>query len=272
MFGRVSTIGALSSAVVLAMAGAQETVAPQVGRTGELAIAVQDGRLTATIQHAPLLTALEELSARTRVAIVPGSGLHDDQLSAVLKAVTVEEGLRDLLKGYDTFFFYSAFGPRSVLTAVWVYPKGAGAALRPVPPSEWASTMELEAAVSDRDPVVREHAYDALMSRSDAASRNLLWLAIRGASETDTDLRQRLLSTAVSNGIELPRDLLADLVRADGTEEIRVMALDALSPDPEARAIALGALSDPSTVVRDRAREVLLEIDSLARRRESIGR
>jgi hypothetical protein len=125
-------------------------------------------------------------------------------------------------------------------------------------------------AVNDRDPGVRERAYDALMSRPDRASRELVLLAIRGASEADADLRERLLSSAITRGIEVPRDVLADLVRADAADAIRLMALDALASDPSAREVAVAALSDVSEVVKERAREFLAELDSVTRREPSI--
>jgi HEAT repeat protein len=156
------------------------------------------------------------------------------------------------------------------LAAVWVYPRGAASALRPVPPEVWASGTDIEAALNDTDAGVRERGYDALMSRPDRTSHERVLLAIRGASERDAHLRERLLSTAITRGIELPRDVLADLVRGDDVEGIRLMALDALSGDPAAREVGLAALSDPSEVVRQRARELLTELDSMTRRETSI--
>ena len=66
----------------------------------------------------------------------------------------------------------------------------------------------------------------------------------------------------------IPHDVLADLVRADATEEIRVIALDGLAGDPASRDEVAAALSDPSEVVRDRARDVLAELDAMRRRRD----
>jgi hypothetical protein len=237
-------------------------------------IAVERGVLTAIIRNAPLAAALEELSRRTRVAIVVAEGLEDELVSVDLKNVGVDEGLRALLGNYDTFFYYGLTGQQSsaALAAVWVYRKGEAATLRPAPLESWAVMKDLEIAVRDHDPVVRERAYEALMSRPDRASRNLVILAIRGASESDSDLRERLLSTAVTKGIDIPGDVLKDLVRADGTEAIRLMAFEALAGDPQARDVALAVASDASEVIRERAREFLAELDSAARNREVIKR
>lgn len=234
-------------------------------------LTVDDGRVTATLERAPLLSVLEELSSRTRIAITPGAGLEAAVVSAELKSVPVEQSLRDLLQQVDAFFFYSSGDGRKAasLAAVWVYPRGAAATLRPVPLEAWAAAADIELALNDRDDTVREQAYEALMNRPDRTSRNRVILAIRGATETDAELRQRLLSSALTRGIEVPRDVLMDLVRGDGTDAIRLMALEALAGDEAARELAVAASNDPSEVVRERAREFVAELDNVARSRSS---
>jgi hypothetical protein len=265
---RGSVIAVLSVAA-LASGDAQDRSQDIPG--ARLSIAAQRGRLTASLDQAPLLAVLDELSRQTRIAITPAEGLDLEVVSAELKNIAVDEGVRKLLENYDAFLYYTPDRRRqATLTAVWVYPKGAAATLRPVPPELWASARDLESALSDRDPAVRERAYDALMSRPDRASHNLVVLAIQGASEPDVELRERLLSAAISKAIELPRDVLADLVRADAAETIRLMALDALSGDPAAREIGAAALADASLLVRERAKEFLAELDSMSGREPSI--
>lgn len=266
---RRASIFAVLSIVALASGDAQGR--PQDAAGAGFSISVQRGLLTVNVTQAPLLAVLDELGRQTRVAITAAEGFDLEVVSVNVKNVPVDEGLRALLENYDTFLYYTPDRRRrAALTAVWVYPKGAASALRPVPPELWASARDIETALSDRDPSVRERAYDALMSRPDRASHNLAVLAIQGASETDPELRERLLSAAISKGIELPRDLLADLVRADGAEAIRMMALDALSGDPAARDIAMAALADASPLVRERAKEFLTELDTVSRREPPI--
>jgi hypothetical protein len=50
--------------------------------------------------------------------------------------------------------------------------------------------------------------------------------------------------------MRLPPDLLADLARWDGSEGIRLMALDALVGDPIAKEIPQAALTDSSQTIR----------------------
>jgi hypothetical protein len=266
----LGSVAGVVSIVALASLGDARQRTPGAPDT-VMSISVQSGRLSASIANAPLPAVLDELRRRTGIAITVGDGLDLGYVAAELKSVAIEEGIRELLKNYDAFFYYTPRNGRPAsLAAVWVYPRGAAAALQPIPPEIWASTADLEAALRDTDPGIRERAYDTLMARPDRASRSLVVLAIQGASETDVELRERLLSAAMTKGIAVPRDVLADLVRADSAETIRLLALDALSGDSTAREVGVAALADASTLVRERAREFLAELDALDRRDPSI--
>jgi hypothetical protein len=202
----------------------------------------------------------ELVAARTKVNIVLAEGLEEIRISADVNGVVLDDALRSLLSAYDTFYFYD--GSRSVpsaLRTVWVYPKGSASALKPVHPEQWASRGELEAVLRDSDIKARQLAYEALMSRPDQRSRGLVIDALKGTSERDSGLRERLLSDAISKGFALPDHVLGDLARTDPSDRIRWIALDALSQDPSAKQIAEAALADPSEAVRFRAKEILLE-------------
>ena len=267
---RASLVAAVSIAVVSSVSHAQQAPAEPADAQGGQEISVRKGQLAARIASASLIAVLEELSARTRVPIVRGPGLDNDTLSTQVPERPIDDALRQILKGYDTFFYYAADdrGGNPTLRTVWVYRTGGGTALQPVPPDTWASTRDLEAALEERDPAIREMAYEALMARPDRAALNRVVLAIQGSGETDPDLRQRLLSTALTKGLELPKDMLGDLVRADPSEAMRLMALDAMTGDPGARDVAVAALDDASELVRERAKEFLTDLDNIARRRD----
>ena len=223
-------------------------------------ILFEKGRLTAKLKNWPLQSVSEQLAASTRVNIVLAEGLEDVQISVDVRDAALDDALRHVLSGFDAFFFYdgSKHAP-AVLHTVWVYPKGSASALRPVRPEEWASRGELEMAVRDANPEVRELAYDALISRPDQGSRNLVIDALKGIRERDSGLRERLLSTAISKGFAIPDHVLEDLARTDPSDQIRWIALDALSLHPSGKQIAEAALTDPSEAVRARAKELLAE-------------
>jgi len=232
--------------------------------SSNMSVSLRNGRLTARVERRPLAAVLEEIALRTHVAITLADGIGEDLLSAAVSDVPLDEALRRLLHEYDAFLYYGAVGTHpSRLRAVWVYAKGTAVALRPVPPEVWAGTGELEASLTDANPHVRERAYQVLMDRPSDRSRELTLSAIRGASEQDEGIRQRLLSNAVTKGMALPPDLLSDLARADGSEQIRLMALDALAmtaPSVTAKEVAEAALYDPSGPVRERAADILSQL------------
>jgi hypothetical protein len=222
---------------------------------------VEAGKLTAKFQRSPLEHVSEQLAASTRVTFILAEGLAGNLISADLDGVAVEEGLRALLAGYDSFFFYdSSKRVPAALKTVWIYPKGAAAGIRPVGPADWAVVKELETSLADTDPRVRESVYDALLERPDRHSRSLVLEALTGAREQDVPLRERLLSKAIQKGVPIPSQTLVDLALRDPSEQIRWIALDALSEHATARQVAEAASTDPSEAVRGRAKEILSQV------------
>jgi type II secretory pathway component GspD/PulD (secretin) len=237
------------------------------GPPGRLSLTIADGRVTCAIENSPIGEVLQEFGARTQVNFVTSDNVADDRISLNLDNVPFEEAVRRLLRRYDAFLYYGGTdsAPAS-LRAVWIYPKGSGAALQPVPPESWAATPELQQGVRDPDPAVRERAYVALMSRHDAVSREMVLNALRGATENDDGVRQRLLSSAVQQAMDIPPDLLADVARTDASEVLRLLALDALAVDAAVKDVAASLLQDPSSLVQRRAKEILAEWDTLPSR------
>ena len=273
MESRHSLIGAFTGLTVLVLAGisppagAQQNdlVLQSPSSAGQMSIAIEKGRITASIRNSPFDAVLEQLASQTGAAFVPADdlGIRAIRVSAELAGVPLDEGLRLLFNNYDVFFYYGAVGTApSSLRAVWFYRKGAAANLRPVPPELWASTKDLQAAIADPDPVVRARAYEALMSRPDRESRELVLLALRGLSEADDAVRERTLAIASSTDMQLPSDLLMDLVRSDRHEGVRLNALNALASEPTLKEAAQAALKDPSETVRKRARVILAELEA----------
>jgi len=263
----LSALILLALAAPLSPADAQQLDVPGTSAmpAGHMALVIEKGRITASIRNHPLGALLEELSSRTGVTLIPSTDMDIEALhvSAELAGVPVDEGFRRLLADYDVFFYYAAVGNRSSsLKTVWIYRKGSAAALRPVPPEAWAGFKELQASVADTDPEVRARAYEALMSRPDRESRELVIQALRGGSEPDDAVRERMLALASSTGMAVPRDLLMYLARWDVAERVRLTALNALVFEPTLKEAAQAALSDSSPVVRERAKEILAELDA----------
>lgn len=223
-----------------------------------LDIALRGGRIEAHIENCTLDQVVEELKAKTQVAIVLAGDIAADRITADLRDVTLDAGLHHLFAAYDLFLYYG--GPAGNTPAsvrrVWIYPRGQGGQLRPVPPAEWASTKDLEASLAQSDPEVRAQAYEAMMENPDPGRRNLVVQALGGGEPSD-QIRERILASAMSKGFPLSADLLGDLVQTDRSEQIRWMALDALSHDASGKRIAEQALNDVSQTVREKAKEIL---------------
>jgi hypothetical protein len=259
----VATALTLVAAIALVDAQDARPQSQPPSRAAAPVIAVDKGRLTARVRDLALGTVLAEIAAQTPVALVAAPDIEQDPVSADLQAVALDRGLRDLLKEYDTFFFYgSGTNAPAELRGVWVYPKGTASMLQPVAPEAWASSHELKALLVQSNAIVREQTYEALMSRPDAESQDAVMQALRGATEFDPELRQRLLSSAISKGVLFPPDLLPYMAVADDSEAIRLMALDALATEADMKHVFHAALSDPSESVRDRAAQILTQISA----------
>ena len=232
-------------------------VAAQEPPPSVMSVAVEKGRMTCSIRTAALSQVLEVLAEKTGVTFVPTETIRGDDVTVEMVNVPVEAGLRRLLRRYDTFLYYGASGDSpSSLRAVWIYPKGVAASLQPFP-QESLAAADIRQRVADPDPRVRENAYAALISKDDETSRELVVNALRGATEPDAALRERLLTETINQGMELPSDLLTNLARMDGSELIRLRALDALAEDPAGVDAAAAAAGDPSPMVRERAQQIL---------------
>jgi hypothetical protein len=258
---------ALVLAGVAMPAGAQDArQAPPPSPAATAVITIDAGRLTARLQDQALGTVLGEVAARSEVALVVATpDIEQDPVSADIKGLPLDRALRVLLKDYDTFFFYgSATTAPADLRGVWVYRKGTAALLQPVPPEAWASSRELKDALAQADAGAREQIYESLLSRPDPESQAVIIQALRGATEADAELRERLLSSAISHGVAFPPGLLSEMAISDRSEAIRLMALDALALDPDVTQVAQSALGDPSDAVRDRAAQILQPIPESA--------
>jgi hypothetical protein len=208
---------------------------------------------------------LEAISAQARMPIGM-SDLLDAELVAVrLRAVPLEEGLKLLLAPYDVFYLYSGSGARSpgAIVALWVYGRGEGRSFEPVPPALWASTRELEAQLDHPDPGVRSETYEALIERQ---GEHALGTVLRGLADADESVRLMTLSTAASEGIDIPIPDLEAVLLADQSYAVRRLALEALDGRAGADAIVRGVLDDPDEHLRHEAALTLERLESRAPR------
>jgi len=130
-------------------------------------VVVEEGAVTMRGQDVSLRWLLEEISRQARIALVLNEQIADQKISIEFQMSPVLAAVQDLLRDYDVFYFCGVDDrPPARLKAVWVYPKGKGAGHQPVPPEDWASTNELEAATADNDPATRLNAIVSFIERN----------------------------------------------------------------------------------------------------------
>lgn len=222
-------------------------------------VSVKEGRLTVRVENRSQDWILEEISRQAKVAITRVSGSGPRHVTMHFQDLSLDEGLRQILASQDAFFFYGAAGKTpAVLRAVWIYAKGKGEGVEPVPPEAWASSKDLERDVADPDPDVRARAVEALIERKHDGARDIVLDALK---DQDDGVRSTALHESLANDVDLPTELLTELALGDPSPDVRFLALDGLADHAGVRAIAERAAHDPSLPVRQKAREILQELD-----------
>jgi hypothetical protein len=227
---------------------------------------VEDGLLSLSIQKRPLQWVLSEISRQSGVSIISAQELATELISEAFQDLPLDRGLQRLLSTSDTFFFYSGENMLSPLRAVWVYQKGKGDGIVPVPPSAWASTEELEQDLMDPNPEVRARSVETLVEREGQDAEELV---LRALEDGNDHVRSRALDVAVTSGVKLPIDTLTDLTEYDPSPLVRTLALVAIAgvaensgpEELDIRPLAERALSDPAPDVKAQAQQILEQID-----------
>ena len=235
-------------------------------------ITCKDKRLTARAKDSQLESLLEEIALACGVPVILGGEVGDERVSVEINDFPVDEALRQILSRYDAFYLYEAADePRAgaepasaapKLRSVWVYARGQGSGLEPVPPEDWASTREFEKKLDDPDPEVRFRALGILIERLGNGARDAVLQAL---NDPDERVRAEVLQAAVEEGVELPADLLTNLFFNDPSAQVRFLALEGLRDDPKAREFAERALKDSDQHVQNLAREILAALDEATR-------
>jgi len=221
------------------------------------------GMLTYRAQNQTLRSILDRIAAMANVDIALSEGLGDEKLSVEFQHYRLDEALRQMLKGYDAFFFYGVDEERerpASLRAVWVYRATRAQGFKPTPPDTWAaSTQEFQQMLAEPDPEVRARAIETLIRRKGDQSADALQEALRDKNEK---VRIKALHRALYSGVGIPLELLIDLALNDDSMNIRFLALQALPVDPKLRWVAERALHDSNPQVNQKAEEILEELDT----------
>ena len=218
-------------------------------------VTFKDGRLSITTQRLSLQHLASEISNKAGVPVILDGAVANESVSISFHDLPLDEGLRQVFKDNDTFFFYGSDKDEpSALKVVWVYLKGKARGLEPVPPEKWASTKELEKMLTSPDPNVRGHAIKAIVEREGSKASDAVAKALKDA---DDRVRADALYGATNAGLELPINSLRDLALNDASADVRFLALQSMANNSDAKSVAEEALNDPSEPVRLEAQEIL---------------
>src|SRR5260370_11952098 len=228
---------------LLVLAQQQQTttvVPPAVGQASASAVrgacrksevSLENDRLSVQAEDCPFDWLLEEISKKAHVGIITSAGLRSQPVSIQFENISLEEGLRRVLKDHDSFFFFGGDKRSpSRLKAVWVYSNGEGTGVVPVPQEFWASTRELEGKLNDPEPKVRASAIEAIIDRKRDKSRAEGFNALKDAT---SEVPTRAFPAPLHSAPDLPTQSLVDLLVHDKSPKVRFLSLDAVADSTE---------------------------------------
>ena len=211
--------------------------------------------MTVDVREQPLLELLNHISRAARIAIVPGADFSHHLVSIRVHGLPLEDALRNILAGYDTFFFFGAADETTAaaIRTVWVYPRGQGGGFAPIPPQMWASATELRERLTHSDPEARAAAIESLVEREGRSAQGEVIVSL---SDPEPNVRARALFAGMTGGVDIPDDVLIASL-SDPSVDMRFLALQNLAEGPMARAAAEHARHDTNPIVRRLAEQVL---------------
>ncbi len=224
---------------------------------------VENGMLTFHAQDQPLRSILEEIAAKSHVAVIVAEGLGKERISAEFSHYRLDEALRQILQGYDVLFFYGAKTNEkgsAALKMVWVYAANQWPGLNqsPVVASKPSATP-IAQTFANLEPNARARAVDVLIRREGRRSVQIVLDALKDPSEK---VRDQALASALMMGVAIPEDTLSNLALNDPSPNVRFQALQALPLDPTLRWVAERALNDSSQQVAQLARNIMRDLDA----------
>jgi hypothetical protein len=206
-------------------------------------------RLNLKVSGRPLQEVINEIFQQSGVPIVMGNGMLNPLITKEFHDLPLEQGLRRLFEDYDTFYFYSRIeGMPARLTTVWVYPSGQGQKLIPIPlPPDQGQKLasislprdsqsdECAQDVNDPDAFKRALAIKTLAERYGNAAAEVVKTSL---ADFDERVRIEALQAALNKSVDVPIEVLKEMVQYDPSALIRSIALAGLVNEAESGLIA----------------------------------
>jgi len=249
MFFRVSLLAI--SMLSLIMKG------PALSETGKTPVVSDVKQKTASVgESRTLLDALKSVEKRHGITIfLDGKIPVDQQAEPLPENATVEASLHQLLLGYDYFlqFGLDAESGVNTLKGAWIFPRAGAEDIELV--SREALLGARDCSDSDTNQAYQQW-IESIRTSADGGAGFISEMLTSG----DKTRQNQILDAAERGDIIISRQQLENLLRDDPSEAVRAKAFSLLqmlpSPDlEEEQAILDLALTDPSSLVREMARQ-----------------
>lgn len=234
-------------------------------------IFIVDGRASIAVENRPLSWVLESIAKQTGIIFNVADEVKDRQISVQLHDVSIEQALRSLLTGLDTFFYIGGQGSSPpTLHTVWVYPQDQGRALAPLenPTDVVEEPIQVESDTSnnedattdtfvemahDDDPAVRVQGLSALADSRDTDDSTVRSTLQAALLDQEASVRAQAVQILGSRGGEEAIKHLWEAL-SDPDPSVRVMAVETVDPQGQGITLLEVATSDSDETVRSTAK------------------
>ena len=238
----------LAGVLLLSSSGAwaAEEPATESRNAPPFVLSVKDVTLSAKIENVPLGQVLKELARQANLEVYIATASTAEKISAEFDNLTLEEGIKRLLKGKNYILTYDRTAASPKVTEIKVIADGSAPVSRisgqpaSIPPpgtSAGEKTVEelAQQALQAPDPAARIAALKALSQRGDEEKiRSTVSAALQ---DQDLGVRSTALDLA-ARGAPVSDEAIKGMALRDADPELRIRALDQLADQ-----------SDPDTAI-----------------------
>ncbi len=265
----------LAGVLLLSSSGAwaAEEQAAESRSAPPFVLSVKDVTLSAKIENVPLGQVLRELARQAHLEVYIATASTEEKISAEFDQLTLEEGIKRLLKGRNYILTYDRTTASPQVTEIKVIADGSApvsrisgqpASIPPTGTSAGEKTVEelAQQALQAPDPAARIAALKALSQRT--GEEDKIRPTVNAAlQDQDLGVRTAALDLA-ARGAPVSEEAIGRIALSDADPGLRLIALDDLADrsDPDT---AIGYLKqatrDPDPKVASRARGLIRRVE-----------
>jgi hypothetical protein len=233
-------------------------------------IQLSDNQLSLAITNQPLHEIAKTIAQQAKLDIQIANDVPNVNVDMQFSKLPVQQGLQRLFENYDTFFYYGNSATTSAkLITVWVFPKGKGEILTPMPELIASANPNLSFNTSDSDPQQRASATALVIENNGPEAEAVLQAAL---DDPEENVRMNALQASAVSAATIPIARLNDLALHDPSATVRVMAITSLLKQFEDGRISAAdvtetvnlALNDSESSVAEVAKQIIASFDEAA--------